>query len=179
VSVVKALWNNVKVKLDWLGAILADKLDELIGVNQYISCRLVDGCEDIGLPEYQTKGSAGLDLKANVVEPKVINPGEILVVKTGLVVSMGRGIEAQVRARSGLASKYGISCANGVGTIDSDFTGEIGVILINFGDKPFKINRGDRIAQLVFANYMRVKLNITGVIENTERGDGGYGHTGK
>lgn len=130
------------------------------------------------LPEYETKGSAGVDLQANVDSPVVLKPMERFLVPTGLFIEIPEGYEAQVRARSGLAIKHGISLVNGIGTIDSDYRGEIKVILINLGDKDFTINSGDRIAQMVFIKHEQADFELVEVLDETERGTGGFGHTG-
>jgi dUTP pyrophosphatase len=130
------------------------------------------------LPEYETKGSAGVDLQANVDSPVVLKPMERYLVPTGLFIEIPEGYEAQVRARSGLAIKHGISLVNGIGTIDSDYRGEIKVILINLGDKDFTINSGDRIAQMVFIKHEQADFELVEVLDETERGAGGFGHTG-
>ncbi len=131
------------------------------------------------LPEYETKGSAGMDLRANISEPIVLQPMERRVISTGLHIEMPIGMEAQVRPRSGLALKYGITVLNAPGTIDSDFRGDIGVILINLGKSSYTIVPGERIAQLVIAKYERVEFELVKELGKTERGEGAYGHTGK
>lgn len=133
---------------------------------------------DFPLPNYKTKGSAGMDLYANIENPISINPMERVLIPTGLYISIPNGYEAQIRARSGLALKHGISLVNGVGTIDSDYRGEIGVILINFGKETYTINKGDRIAQLVIVKYEKAEFVQVSTLDSTDRGDGGFGHTG-
>ena len=130
------------------------------------------------LPSYETKGSAGVDLQAYIESPIVLKPMERSLVPTGLFIELPEGYEAQVRARSGLAIKHGISLVNGIGTIDSDYRGEIKVILINLGDKDFTINNGDRIAQMVFIKHEQVDFELVEELEETQRGAGGFGHTG-
>lgn len=130
------------------------------------------------LPAYETKGSAGVDLQAYVESPVVLKPMERALVPTGISIEIPEGYEAQVRARSGLAIKHGISLVNGIGTIDSDYRGEIKVILINLGDKEFTINSGDRIAQMVFIKHEQASFELVEVLGDTERGAGGFGHTG-
>lgn len=130
------------------------------------------------LPAYETKGSAGVDLQANVENSIVLKPMERSLVPTGLFIELPEGYEAQVRARSGLAIKHGISLVNGIGTIDSDYRGEIKVILINLGDQDFTINNGDRIAQMVFIKHEQVDFELVEELEETQRGAGGFGHTG-
>jgi len=130
------------------------------------------------LPTYETEGSAGADLRAYIDEPITLQPGERRLVPTGLFVELPVGIEAQVRARSGMAIKYGIALVNGVGTVDSDYRGEWNVPLINFSNEPYTIHNGDRIAQVVFSSYVKGEFVVTEEIDETERGAGGFGHTG-
>jgi len=130
------------------------------------------------LPEYETKGSAGVDLQAFIDETIVLKPMDRKLVPTGLFIELPEGYEAQVRARSGLAIKHGISLVNGIGTIDSDYRGEIKVILINLGNEDFTITSGDRIAQMVFIKHEQAEFELTEELQDTERGAGGFGHTG-
>ncbi|NLY47125.1 MAG: dUTP diphosphatase [Tissierella sp.] len=130
------------------------------------------------LPEYETSGSAGIDLQAYVSSPIVLKPFSRVLIPTGLYISIPVGYEGQIRGRSGLALKHGITLANGIGTIDSDYRGEIKVILINLGDEPFLINNGDRIAQFVLSKYETIKFEPVEYLEETTRGEGGFGHTG-
>ncbi|KPU28164.1 deoxyuridine 5'-triphosphate nucleotidohydrolase [Caloranaerobacter sp. TR13] len=130
------------------------------------------------IPNYKTKGASGIDLFANIDKDLVLKPMERVLIPTGIYLSIPEGYEGQIRARSGLAIKYGIGLANGIGTVDSDYRGEIKVILINFGDKEFVIKSGDRIAQLVFVKYEKAEFNEVEVLDDTERGSGGFGHTG-
>jgi dUTP pyrophosphatase len=130
------------------------------------------------LPAYETPGAAGMDLRANLTTPIVLRAGERALVPTGLSVALPQGYEAQVRARSGLAVKYGIGLVNGTGTIDSDYRGEIKVPMINHGDADFAINHGDRIAQMIVARCERVEWEAVSALPETERGSGGFGHTG-
>lgn len=130
------------------------------------------------LPEYKTSGSAGMDLKASIDAPVVLKPLQRTLIPTGLFLSIPEGYEGQIRARSGLAINHGISLVNGIGTIDSDYRGELKVILINLGSEDFTINKGDRIAQLVVAKYERVEFQLVEDIDETARGKGGFGHTG-
>lgn len=132
---------------------------------------------ELPLPAYATKGAAGMDLRAS--EGRVIPPGGRELVPTGLRLSIPRGWEAQVRPRSGLALKHGITLPNSPGTIDSDYRGEVGVILMNLGDVPFEIAPGDRIAQLVFAPVARVLWEEADALDDTGRGEGGFGSTGR
>ncbi|HPP31086.1 MAG TPA: dUTP diphosphatase, partial [Soehngenia sp.] len=130
------------------------------------------------LPEYKTVGAAGLDLCAFLTEPIKINPLERALIPTGIYMEIPNGYEAQIRGRSGLALNHGITLANGVGTIDSDYRGEIKIILINLGNKPFVVNNGDRIAQMVFTKYERADFIVVDEISETTRGKNGFGHTG-
>lgn len=131
------------------------------------------------LPQYATALSAGLDLRANLEENITLQPMERRLVPTGLSIALPEGYEAQVRPRSGLALKHGITLLNTPGTIDADYRGEIGVIMVNLSDTPFNIADGDRIAQLVIARYEQAEWEAVEVLDSTERGDGGFGHTGK
>lgn len=130
------------------------------------------------LPEYETNGSAGIDLQAYIPSPVELKPLGRALIPTGLYVSIPRGYEGQVRGRSGLALKHGIALANGIGTIDSDYRGEIKVILINLGEESFIVNKGDRIAQLVLSKYETIEFEQVESLEETVRGQGGFGHTG-
>ena len=130
------------------------------------------------LPSYSTPGASGMDLRANLEEPIILSPMEIKLIPTGIKAEVPLGYEIQVRARSGLALKYGISLVNGVGTIDSDYRGEIGVILINLGKKSFTINHGDRIAQLVVAKYEYVEIEEVEELTETKRDPSGFGSSG-
>ena len=129
------------------------------------------------LPSYETEGSAGADLRAYLAEPVTLMPGERKLIPTGLFVELPPGVEAQVRARSGLSIKHGIGLVNGVGTVDSDYRGEWNVPVINFGDQPYTIHDGDRIAQVVFSSYLKAEFKVSEEIDETERGSGGFGHT--
>ena len=130
------------------------------------------------LPKYQTALSAGMDLHANLEEPIVLMPQARMLVATGLFIELPAGYEAQVRPRSGLALKHGITVLNSPGTIDADYRGEIKVLLINHGQEPFTIQNGERIAQMVIAQHATVQWQETQSLSNTERGEGGYGSTG-
>ena len=130
------------------------------------------------LPEYATAQSAGVDLRANIDEPIVLKPLERRLIPTGIYIGLPVGYEAQVRPRSGLALKHGISVCNTPGTVDSDYTGEIGVILINLSNEDFVVNDGERIAQMIIAKHEHAEWDVVDVLDKTERGDGGYGHTG-
>jgi dUTP pyrophosphatase len=140
-------------------------------------CRIA-GNEDITLPEKMSTGASGFDLCAAVTEEWVLQPGEWKLVPTGISIAMPDHLEAQVRPRSGLAFKHGITMLNSPGTIDADYRGEIKVIMVNFGDKPFRVNRGDRIAQLVFQEVAKVNLEQVDELVGSARGAGGFGHTG-
>lgn len=137
--------------------------------------------EGIELPSYGTAGAAGMDLRAAVPEGEdlVIQPGARALVPTGLTIAIPAGYEAQVRPRSGLALKHGVTCLNSPGTIDSDYRGEVGVILANLGPEAFTIRRGDRIAQMVVAAYASVAWAETNSLDETRRGAGGFGSTGQ
>ncbi len=130
------------------------------------------------LPEYATPLSAGMDLKANLESVIKMEPGEIAIVPTGLFLELPDGYEAQIRPRSGLAAKFGISIPNSPGTIDADYRGEVKVILINLGKEPFSVNHGDRIAQMVVAKHEKVVWENVSNLNETDRGEGGFGHTG-
>ena len=130
------------------------------------------------LPEYATPGSAGMDLRANIDAPITLAPGERKLISTGIYIALPVGYEAQIRPRSGLALKYGIGLANMLGTVDADFRGEIGVILINLGQEDFVVNDGERIAQMVIAKHETAEWDVVDELDETERGEGGYGHTG-
>ena len=137
--------------------------------------------EGLALPAYQSAHAAGLDLLAAVPEgtPLILSPGQRALVPTGLTIALPSGYEAQVRPRSGLASKHGVTVLNTPGTVDADYRGEIGVLLINHGDAPFSIRRGERIAQLVIAPVARVELGPATELSATDRGSGGFGSTGR
>ncbi len=130
-------------------------------------------------PFYATEKSAGMDLKANIAEPVVLGPLERAVIPTGLFIALPEGTEAQVRPRSGLAAKFGISVLNAPGTIDADYRGEVGVILVNLSNEPFTVNPGERIAQMVVARYEKVEWNEVELLDETDRGTGGFGSTGR
>lgn len=130
------------------------------------------------LPHYETIASAGMDLRANISEPRILKPLERSIVGTGLFIELPVGIEAQVRPRSGLAAKKGITVLNAPGTVDADYRGEIGVILVNLSNEDFIINKGERIAQLVIAKHERAEWNQVEILSETSRGEGGFGSTG-
>lgn len=131
------------------------------------------------LPEYATPGSAGMDLKANIDEPFVLKPFERQIVPTGLFIALPDGYSADIQPRSGLAAKYGVTVANSPGLCDPDYRGEIKVILINLSNENFVVNPGERIAQLVIRRFEKVEWNEVATLDKTERGEGGFGHTGK
>ncbi|NLY82921.1 MAG: dUTP diphosphatase [Clostridiales bacterium] len=130
------------------------------------------------IPKYETMGSAGMDLKAYIKEPIVLKPMERMLVSTGIFIELPLGYEGQVRARSGLAIKKGIGLVNSIGTIDSDYRGELKIPVINFGSKDYEIKSGDRIAQLVIAKHERAEIQVVEELSDTKRGAGGFGHTG-
>lgn len=131
------------------------------------------------LPEYATLLSAGMDLRANIDEAVVLKPLQRQLIPTGIYIQLQKGFEAQIRPRSGLALKYGISIVNAPGTIDADYRGEIGVVLINLSDADFVVNDGERICQMVVAQHERVEWIQVDTLEESDRGTGGFGHTGK
>ena len=131
------------------------------------------------LPSFATVNSAGVDLRANSANPITLGPLERTIIGTGLKMALPEGFEAQVRPRSGLAAKHGLSVLNAPGTIDADYRGEIGVILVNLSNEPFTIQPGERIAQLVIAKYEQVRWKLEETLDTTERGAGGFGSTGK
>ena len=137
--------------------------------------------EGVALPAYETSGSAGMDLRAAVPDdaPVTLEPGARVLVPTGLKIALETGWEAQVRPRSGLSLKHGITCLNSPGTIDSDYRGEVGVILINHGAEPFVIRRGERIAQMVIAAHAQAVVEEVETLDETVRGAGGFGSTGR
>ncbi len=130
-------------------------------------------------PAYQTEHAAGLDVYAAVSEPLAIAPGQVVAIPTGVRLEIPPGYEAQVRPRSGLAAKHAIGIPNSPGTIDADYRGELKVLLINLGTEPYVVQRGDRVAQLVFAAVARVSITVAAELEATARGDGGFGHSGR
>jgi dUTP pyrophosphatase len=140
--------------------------------------RVRPGYADLPLPDYMTEGAAGMDLRAALDAPLALAPGARSLVPTGIAVAVPRGYEAQVRPRSGLALRQGLTLLNSPGTIDSDYRGEVMVLLINLGDREQSLQRGDRIAQLVVAPVSRARLREVDDLEATVRGTGGFGHTG-
>jgi dUTP pyrophosphatase len=140
--------------------------------------RIDDKYSDLPLPKYATNGSAGMDVYATVDEPMTIASGGVAMVPTNLSIALKAGYECQVRSRSGLAAKKGVFALNAPGTVDSDYRGEIKIILANFGKEDFVIERGDRIAQLVIAQYEHIAWDEVEQLDETDRGDGGFGSTG-
>jgi dUTP pyrophosphatase len=136
------------------------------------------GCEDLPLPQYQSPGAAGMDLFAAVENPVTIQPGNVMMIPTGIRLSIPPGYEGQVRPRSGLALNHHIGLLNSPGTIDSDYRGLVGVIMFNFGETPFVIKRGDRIAQLVICKVEKVSFQTVDELDSSERDSGGFGSTG-
>jgi len=143
-----------------------------------VAVEVLPHAADLPLPQYETSQAAGLDLRAAVDEPVTLEPGERAAVPTGLKIALPAGYEAQVRPRSGLALKHGISLVNSPGTIDADYRGEVRVILVNLGREAFIVSRGDRIAQMVVAPVTRVRMQPVESVDTSERGEGGFGHTG-
>ncbi|HLT76544.1 MAG TPA: dUTP diphosphatase [Ferrovibrio sp.] len=146
--------------------------------NLQVAVKRLPHAEGLALPAYATPDSAGLDLQAAISEPVTLQPGERRLVPTGLAIAVPPGFEAQIRPRSGLALKHGVTVLNAPGTVDADYRGEVGVVLINHGDKPFTIHRGERIAQMIVAAYARVAWNEMAELPQTQRGAGGFGSTG-
>jgi len=143
-----------------------------------VAVRRLPHAADLPLPRYQTGAAAGMDLPAALLEPVTVQPGERALIFTGLILAVPQGYEAQVRPRSGLAFRHGITLPNTPGTIDSDFRGEVQIIVMNAGRAPFTIRRGDRIAQIIFAPVVQAEWIEQDELESTERGAGGFGHTG-
>ncbi len=146
-----------------------------------VRIRRLPQAKDLPLPAYQTEGAAGMDLRAAVAEdsPLRLPPGARALVPTGFAIGLPPGYEAQIRPRSGLAAKHGITCLNSPGTVDSDYRGEVQVLLINLGPEAFEIRRGERIAQMLIAPVTRAAWREVEALEDTERGDGGFGSTGR
>ena len=142
-------------------------------------CELLPHANDLPLPAYETSESAGMDVRAAISEPLILHPGERALIPTGLKIALPPGTEAQIRPRSGLAYRNGITMLNAPGTIDSDYRGEVKVLAVNHGADPFTVERGDRIAQMVIAPVIRAELMLVESLEETERGEGGFGSTGK
>ncbi len=144
-----------------------------------IGIKIKKGCEDLPAPSYATDGSSGMDLYADVPAEIVFAPGQIQLVSTGIYLSIPKGYEAEIRPRSGLALKHGISLVNTPGTIDSDYRGLVSLIVINLGQAPYTIRRGDRIAQMVIKDVIRAELDMRDELDETVRSGGGFGHTGR
>jgi dUTP pyrophosphatase len=149
----------------------------IVDTSEGLSVRIVNKGKH-PLPSYATEHSAGMDLRANLGTPVVLQPGQRALIPTGLFLELPEGTEAQVRPRSGLAFKHGITVLNAPGTIDADYRGEVGVLLINLGQEPFTVNDGERIAQMVMARYARASFAEVVDLAASERGAGGFGHTG-
>jgi dUTP pyrophosphatase len=147
-------------------------------VSVVVRFRVRPGFEDLAPPSYATEGAAGADLRAALEETLVLRPGERALVPTGVMLEIPPGFEGQVRARSGLALRKGLALANGVGTIDSDYRGEVGVLVVNLGQEPVALERGDRIAQLIIAPVVQATFEPAGDLAVSERGAGGFGSTG-
>ncbi len=143
-----------------------------------VKIKKISGDEDMPLPVSMSERASGLDLHAAVKTEEILKPGEIKLIPTGIQVAIPPGFEGQVRPRSGLALKHGISIVNSPGTVDSDYRGPVGVILINQGNQPFSVRRGDRIAQLVICPVIQAELKLVEELESTKRDAGGFGHTG-
>lgn len=137
-----------------------------------------DGSADLAVPSYETPGSSGLDVCAAVEDDVIIAPGGRTLVSTGFAVAIPEGYEIQVRPRSGLAMKHGLTLPNTPGTVDADYRGEVKIAMINLGEKPVTIRRGDRVAQLVLTPVLRAVFEVVADLDSTERGSGGFGHTG-
>jgi dUTP pyrophosphatase len=142
-----------------------------------VTIRRLPGNEDLPLPRYMTEHAAGLDVFAAVGQEVSIFPGQREMIPTGLAIALPEGYEAQIRPRSGIAWKHGVTLVNAPGTIDADYRGEIGILLINHGDLPFVVRRGDRIAQMIVQRVCRVQWDVHPELNPTGRGDGGFGHT--
>jgi len=143
-----------------------------------IKIQRMEGNEDVPLPKYMSAGASGMDLFAAVTDAVTIPPKEVAVIPMGIRIALPEGFEAQVRPRSGLAARHGIGVLNSPGTVDSDYRGEVKVILFNFGKEDFVVNRGDRIAQMVITRVAKAALVEQDTLEDTQRGSGGFGHTG-
>jgi dUTP pyrophosphatase len=141
--------------------------------------RLSNEFSDIELPAYATEGSAGMDIRAAVTDEMILEPSKVALVPTNISVEIPKGYEIQVRPRSGLAANHSIGILNSPGTIDSDYRGEIKIIMMNFGSEPFVIHRGDRIAQLIVSKVYQAKIIESDNLNSSQRGEGGFGHTGK
>jgi len=140
--------------------------------------RRKQGCEDISMPQYMSEGASGMDICADVDGEVILEPGEIKLISAGFYMSIPKGYEVQIRPRSGLAIKHGISIVNSPGTIDSDYRGLVGIILINQGKEPFAVKRGERIAQMVVQKVLQANIEVVDELDETARAHGGFGHTG-
>lgn len=147
-------------------------------INQFMQIKIVNKSNH-SLPEYATPYSAGMDLRANIAEPVLLKPLQRALIPTGIYIQLPEGYEAQIRPRSGLAIKHGISIVNSPGTIDADYRGEIGVILVNLSSEDFVVNNGERICQMVIAKHEHISWEQVDKLDESERGAGGFGHTGK
>lgn len=143
-----------------------------------IQVKVLPGNEDLPLPRYMTERAAGMDLCAAVEEPLVLSPGERIMVPTGFRMALPEGYEAEIRPRSGLAIQHGITLINAPGTIDADYRGEVRILMINLGQEPYVLRRGDRVAQMVVHQVCRAELELAEDLEDTKRAAGGFGHTG-
>jgi dUTP pyrophosphatase len=143
-----------------------------------IQIKRLEHAKDLPLPSYASAGSSGMDLRAAVREEITLQPGDIKLIPTGMVLAVPAGFEAQIRPRSGLALKHGVGMVNAPGTVDSDYRGEVGIILINWGPESFTIKRGDRIAQMIIARVYQAELMEAERLDETQRGPGGFGHSG-
>jgi dUTP pyrophosphatase len=144
-----------------------------------LQIEILPGNEDLGLPAYGTEGAAGLDLKAALTEPLILKPGERTMIPTGLKMAIPFGYEGCVRPRSGLAAKHGITLTNSPGTVDSDYRGEVKILLVNLGQETVTLKRGERIAQILITPVAHVKVVQMDKLDDTLRGEGGFGHTGR
>ncbi|MFH1458855.1 MAG: dUTP diphosphatase [Candidatus Omnitrophota bacterium] len=143
-----------------------------------VKIRKKENCDDLPLPSYMSDGSSGMDLYADIDSEIIIKPGQIKLVSAGIYLSLPQGFEAQIRPRSGLAIKHGIGIVNSPGTIDADYRGLINIILINFGQDPYVIKRGARIAQMIISRVTQAELEVVNELDKTARNTGGFGHTG-
>jgi len=143
-----------------------------------VKIQRIEGNEDLPLPKYMSSGASGMDLFAAVADTVIIPPMEVSVIPLGIRIALPEGFEAQIRPRSGLAARNGVTTLNSPGTVDSDYRGEVRVILINLGKEPFPVNRGDRVAQMIITRVARATLAEQDHLDDTQRGSGGFGHTG-
>lgn len=143
-----------------------------------VEIKQLENASGLDLPYYATEHSAGMDLQAAISEDVTLKPNQRVLIKCGISIGLPEGYEAQIRPRSGLAYKNGVTVLNAPGTIDADYRGEVGVILINLGDKEFTVSRGDRVAQMIIAPYTKANLEVVNELSETARGEGGFGSTG-